>query len=81
MPQATKPQTVTVNTQDGEVSIRLTIDLNLNVNGLVSANVAAVSQGPEALVQKEKVETKDTEWIIPDFASSTEKIEFGKYEK
>ena len=75
MPQVVKPQNVTVTTREGEVSIRLTIDLNLNVNGQVSATTAHE-------VQPSIVKTKEeTEWMIPDFSASTETIEFGKYEK
>lgn len=80
MPQVTKPQTVNITSRDGEVTIRLVIDLNLNVGaGVVGASVASVDQVPE---QKQMVpKSKEAEWMIPDFAPSTETIEFGKYDK
>lgn len=78
MPQVIKPQNVTINSRDGEVAIRLTIDLNLNLNGQVSAVQASASEMPVAQAIKPKDEA---EWMVPDFGPSTEMIEFGKYEK
>lgn len=78
MPQVIKPQNVIIQSRDGEVSIRLTIDLNLNLNGQVSNVAASVVEEPVALVPKEK---DAAEWLVPDFGPSTETIEFGKYDK
>jgi len=78
MPQVIKPQNVIVNSRDGEVSIRLTIDLNLNLNGQISNVVASASEVPVAQATKPKDEA---EWLVPEFGPSTETIEFGKYEK
>jgi hypothetical protein len=78
MPQVIKPQNVTVQSHNGEVSIRLTIDLNLNLNGQVSGVVASAGEVPVAQVTKPKDEA---EWLVPEFGPSTETIEFGKYEK
>lgn len=79
MPQVIKPQNVTVHSRDGELAIRLTIDLNLNLNGQVSNVVASTSEVPVAQAQKPKEE--EAEWLVPEFSPSTETIEFGKYEK
>lgn len=77
MPQVIKPQNVTIQSRDGEVSIRLTIDLNLNLNGQISNMVASAAEMP-VVAPKAKDET---EWLVPDFGPSTETIEFGKYDK
>lgn len=78
MPQVIKPQNVTIQSHNGEVSIRLTIDLNLNLNGQVNNVVASAAEVPVAPDPKAKDET---EWLVPDFGPSTETIEFGKYDK
>jgi len=80
MPQAIKPQhVVTTQTRDGELTIKLVIELNLNLNGQVNNVVASAEEVPVALA-KPKAEEK-AEWMVPDFTPSTETIEFGKYEK
>ena len=80
MPQAIKPQQViTTQTRDGELTIKLVIELNLNLNGQVNNVVASAEEMPVALAQT-KAEEK-AEWMVPDFTPSTETIEFGKYEK
>jgi hypothetical protein len=81
MPQVIRPQNVTVQSRDGELSIRLTIDLNLNLNGQVSSVMASASELPEQVVQKQQKPKDEAEWLVPEFGPSTETIEFGKYEK
>lgn len=80
MPQAIKPNVVTTETitREGEVTIRLVIELNLNMNGQLTGVVASTEEKPVALAQKSKDEA---EWMVPEFSPSTETIEFGKYEK
>jgi len=81
MPQVVKPTTVTTVTREGEMTIRLVIELNLNLNGEVTG-VAASATEPELArpVTKAKVK-EEVEWMVPEFAPTTEQIEFGKYEK
>lgn len=81
MPQVIKPQNVTINSRDGEVSIRLTIDLNLNLNGQVSQVNAVATSASEMPVAQVITPKDEAEWMVPDFGPSTETIEFGKYEK
>ena len=76
MPQVIKPQNVTIQTRDGEVSIKLTIDINLNLSGQVSNVVASATE--VSVTPKPKDEA---EWLVPEFGPSTETIEFGKYDK
>lgn len=67
-----KPQAV-VKTKNGECTIRLVVDLNINLNdnGLsISAN----------RVEASKQEDDETAWVVPDF-SNEEKIDFGKQVK
>ena len=63
--QVIKPQTIVkeVVTKQGEVTINLVLDINVNSGNI---NIAA----------KESAEDDSFNWIIPEFGS--EKIEFGK---
>jgi hypothetical protein len=77
MPQVVKPHSVIIQTKEGEVSVKLTIDLNLNLNGEINAVTASAKTAPAAEVAKP---SEEPEWMIPDFSAS-ENIDFGKYEK
>ena len=73
MPSLIKPGTVRVLTQDGEVQVSITLELNINLN---TEGVLQVSG--QSMVKKE-VEKESVEWAIPDFNESP-KIDFGKQE-
>lgn len=75
MPALIRPGSVKVVTQDGEVHVLITLELNINLN---SDGLASV--GETNVETKKMVETKkeDPAWDIPDFGSST--INFGKRE-
>lgn len=72
MPALIKPGSVKVITQDGEVHVLITLELNINLNsdGLTSLDVNTETQK----ATEKKID--DTAWAIPDFESSS--IEFGK---
>lgn len=74
MPALIKPGSVKVITQEGEVQVSITLELNINLNsdGVVAA---AVISEKEKVIEKKK---EDSIWEIPDFESST--INFGKRE-
>ena len=71
------PNTVKVVTQNGEVTIYLKLDLNINLNqngGI--ASIDATDSGSE-IVRKVGKKSDDVQWEIPDFGPS-KKINFGK---
>lgn len=57
---------IQVVTKDGECSVNITIDLNINLNN------AEINKKPETEEEDDK-----TIWAIPTF-SSNEKVKFGK---
>jgi hypothetical protein len=73
MPQLIKPGTVKIMTQDGEVQVSITLELNINLN---SAGLQVTAAAQE--IKPKEEEKKFTEWAIPDFGST--KIDFGKRE-
>jgi hypothetical protein len=84
MPQVIKPQNVNITTRDGEITVRLVIDLNLNLGGgVVGMSVASVASADQVPEQKQMAPkpAEAAEWMIPEFTPSTETIEFGKYDK
>lgn len=60
---------VHVVTKDGQCDIHITLDLNINVNGLA---------GTKPVDKIEDSEEK-TDWVIPTFKPA-EKVKFGKKE-
>lgn len=80
MAQLITPNSVKVVTQNGEVTISLQIDLNINLNqagisfinndgNIKDHNINANASGAK--------KDEDFEWVIPDF-KKTEKVDFGK---
>ena len=76
MPQVIKPQIITTTTRDGELTIRMVIELNLNLNGQVNNVVATAVEIPTAIVLPP---VESNEWMIPDFTPCVDTIDFGKY--
>jgi hypothetical protein len=80
MPQLIKPGSVRLVSKDGEVSVAITIDLNINLTNLLEGVSLPSSSIPDKTNKKENSITEVTsdkvEWAIPDFGS--EKINFGK---
>lgn len=69
MPQIIKPKQVQIVTKDGEVSVHITLDVNLNISGHTIT-------GSDPVAEKKREPEQETEWLIPEFSSS--KIKFGK---
>lgn len=67
-----------VVTKDGECTIRISLDLNINLNSDGSIRVDTTAQ-PHVLKPEEKP-VKEDNWVIPDFKGG-QKIKFGKTEK
>jgi hypothetical protein len=70
------PNNVKVISQNGEVTLALQIDLNINLNcgGVVSQGTSSVNNSGPAPIKKDDDEAA---WLVPDF-NSKEKIKFGK---
>lgn len=67
-----KENKVEVLTKDGEIIVRLTLDINLNLNGSVANQTQEVS----STVKKQKEE--DDYQMIPTFDNSMKLDGFGK---
>lgn len=67
-------------TKDGELIIRLQMDLNININGpgvsMASATAQAVPQEGGSLTHDED----EPEWLVPTFTAGP-KLDFGKKTK
>lgn len=70
------PSNVKVISQNGEVTLSLQIDLNINLNCNGSPSVGNVYNNPSTPTVKPK-EDDEAAWLVPDF-NSKEKIKFGK---
>ena len=72
---------IKVVTKNGEVTLHLKIDLNINLNGDIQNN-------PNNIYSKKSDDTtiinsseEKTAWEIPDFSSIKTKLNFGKKEE
>jgi len=72
MVQLIKPSEVRVITQQGECTVSIVLELNINLNaeGLRTTTKAVSDLTPPK-------EAEQVEWAIPEFTTS--KIKFGKY--
>lgn len=73
MPTVTRRGDVQIITREGEIKIKLEIDINVNAGGDITLHTAAkeVSGGPRLEQVEENI------WAVPDFGP-TQKINFGK---
>jgi len=78
LPALIRPGSVKVVTQDGEVQVSITIELNINLNADGLASINASPNIEQKITTQDKKTVEDTAWAIPDFGSST--INFGKRE-
>lgn len=78
MPSLIKPQSVNVVTKDGELEIRLILELNLNINA-TGVDVSTVAREASVKPLEKPKEPENTMWAIPDFGP-VERIEFGRKE-
>jgi hypothetical protein len=62
MVQRITPVKTQMVTQDGECHVTITLELNINVNGEVSAQAVPV-------VEEKRAEPDKVELVIPDFSS------------
>jgi hypothetical protein len=69
------PQNVQIVTKDGEMTVTIKLDLNINLNGDLANLTTQTTDTVKQQVNNNKEE--EPEWLIPDFASS-KKINFGK---
>jgi hypothetical protein len=80
MAQLIKPGSVKVVTNNnGEVTLHITLDLNVNLNSnniQVSAQSVQADQ-PTPIPKKPNPVPKNDDWLIPDFSASP-KVNFGK---
>lgn len=67
-------QPVKVTTKEGEATVHITLELNINLNTGGLSMSAGQNGGKEEEVKEEK---EKTQWAIPEFIPS-KKIEFGK---
>ncbi len=65
MPQLIRPNQVKIMTNDGEVNVHITLDLNVNLEGGV------------VNMSKKQEEEEEAEILVPTFSPS-KKIKFGK---
>lgn len=72
MAQLIQPSNVKVLTKDGEITVSVQIDLNINLN-----QQGITFQDGKTIVQQAAKKDDDVAWVIPDFGTS-EKIKFGK---
>jgi hypothetical protein len=63
-------QPIKVVTKEGEATVHITLELNINLN---TGGLSISAQGKEEV----KEEKEKTQWAIPEFGK-TKKIEFGK---
>jgi len=77
MAQLIKPGSVKVITENGEVKVSITLDLNINLNS-GNIQVSAQSNTTEQQIKQNVSNKKESDdWLIPDFGASP-KLNFGK---
>jgi hypothetical protein len=74
MPQLIRPgeTTVVTKTKQGECSVKISLDLNINLNADGVVSVQGVSGKAKQVEEEDKVD-----WTIGDFAPK-KKVNFGK---
>ena len=80
MAQLIQPGSVKIVTKDGEITVKIEIDLNINLHQNGSTIIDGSSNIKDAVnipVNKQNKQDDDAAWMIPDFKSA-EKIKFGK---
>ena len=76
MPSLITPHSVKIVTKEGEITVSLQIDLNINLNQsgtTFTSNNSSGGGGSSSSIKNDD----DFEWAIPDFQKS-EKVNFGK---
>lgn len=75
MVQLIKPAETKVITKNGEATLQITLDLNINLN---SNGLSASVQPTEIKEEKEEKNEESSDWAIGDFSPPKKKIKFGK---
>jgi indole-3-glycerol phosphate synthase len=74
MVQRIRKQDIKVTTQQGEVDLNITLEINLNLN---TEGMIVSASGVEAKAKKIKKEEKEeSPYLVPDFTMG--KVDFGK---
>lgn len=76
MAQLIQPGSVKIVTKDGEITVSVQIDLNINLHQIGNSIVDGVINVKESINTQDNKQ-EDAAWIIPDF-KPTEKIKFGR---
>lgn len=74
MPSLIRPGSVKVVTQDGEIHVAISLELNINLNTDGVIRVTAETEAKKESAEK----AENTAWAIPDFTPT--RIDFGKRE-
>jgi len=77
-----EPSNVKVISQNGQVTLALQIELNINLNSHVATTDAGNSGGSHNFKTsttpiKNVQDDEKTDWLVPDF-NTKEKVKFGK---
>jgi hypothetical protein len=75
MPQRITPSKIVTVSQDGEVHITITLELNINLN--TSGVVQVAAQQSDEQVKKAEKEDDEVDWEIPEFSPVSD-FQFGK---
>ncbi len=74
MPDYISPSNVSIVTKDGECTLHITLDININLNQTGGLEVGPRRESPKTIEENEE---EKTVWAIPEFKSG-EKVKFGK---
>ena len=77
MPQLIKPNSVKIITQDGEIQVSITLDLNINLNTGELSNLVSNQVVQKTVNEVKPNDSSSSAWEIPDFLDIP-KINFGK---
>ena len=77
-----KPGEIKVVSKNNEILVNISLDLNISLDGTVTGINPQVQSSQSSLSNENKIKnSNDTVWEIPDFESTTGKLNFGKEEK
>ncbi len=77
-----KPGEIKVVSKDNEVSVNISLDLNISLDGTVTGVSTQIQNSQQPSLGENKIDSpEDTTWAIPDFESASGKLKFGKEEK
>jgi hypothetical protein len=79
MPQLIKPGNVKIMTNNGEIQVSISLELNVNLNtdGMQLVSAGAQVTNISEPKKEEKIKEPSMNWAIPDFDNAPQ-INFGK---